>query len=206
MSAFDALPLRKAREEAQSGHPVSYSTDEWRELIDLKLTAIGVEREKEKFWAELGAVTPLMAKIGGVQWMIEHGDGVVIEQTLLKWRGDESAKECYAILQVNPVFSPALLRLAELKEKDGIWVPVISRRLKAAIGKPDVEGLLRISEKATKKYGSAAWREYAGLYAKVVNGAENMKVASTPLWRYALNSFGRLEFPPATKENQQICR
>lgn len=203
VSAFDAMPLRKAREDAQSGRPVSYTTSEWRELIDLKLTALGLEREKEKFWAELGAVTPLMAKIGGVQWMIEHGDGVVIEQTQLKWRGDESAKECYAALQVNPVFSPALLRLAELKEKDGIWVPVISRRLKAAIGKPDVEGLLRVSEMATKKYGSAAWREYAGLYAKVVNGAENMKVASTPLWRYALNSFGRLEFPPATKENQQ---
>lgn len=203
VSAFDALPLRKAREIAQSGRPISYSTDEWCELIDLKLTAIGLEREKEKFWAEFGAVTPLMTKIGGVKWVIENGDGVAIEQRLSKWRGDESAKECYAVLQINPVFSSALMRLAELKEKDGVWVPVISRRLKAALSKPDVEGLLRVSEKAAQKYGSGAWREYAVLYAKTIDGAENMKSASMPLWQYTLNSFGRLDFPTATKEKQK---
>ena len=203
VSAFDALPLRKAREEAQSGRPVSYTTDEWCEFIDLKLTALGLEREKEKLWAELGAVTPLLAKIGGVKWVIEHGDGVAIEQALSKWKGDESAKDCYAVLQLNPVFSPALLRLAELKEKDGIWVPVISRRLKAAIGKPDVEGLLRVSEKAAQKYSSTAWREYAELYAKAVDGAECMKAAELPIWRYVLNSFGRLDFPVAEKPMQQ---
>lgn len=203
VSAFDAIPLRKARESAQSGQPVSYSIDEWCELIDLKLTAIGLAREKEKFWAELGAVTPLMAKIGGVRWVIENGDGVLIEQMLSKWRGDESAKECYAALQVNPVFSPALLRLAELKEQDGVWVPVISRRLKAAIGKPDAEGLLRVSEKAMQKYGSAAWREYADLYAKAISGSADMKSASLPLWRYVLNSFGRLDFPVVAKDKHQ---
>ena len=203
VSAFDAIPLRKAREAAQSGRPVSYTTDEWCELIDLKLAAAGLDREKDRFWAELGAVTPLMAKIGGVQWVIEHGDGVSIEQMHSKWKGDETAKDCYAALQVNPVFSAALLRLAELKELDGVWVPVISRRLKAAICKPDAEGLLRVSEKAMQKYGSAAWREYADLYAKVINGADSMKSETAPFWRYALNSFGRLDFPVVDNGKQQ---
>ncbi len=201
VSAFEAGPLRKAREEAASGRPVRLSNAEWGELIAKKLRMLPDDAAREALWAEVGAAMPLVSRLGGTRWMVERADGVALCAALSKWRGDETTKECNAVLNLNPAFAPARMRMAEIATKDGDLVSALSRRFKASLSSPDAAAVSRAAELVGKKSGSSAWREYASLYGLALGKSSLAPEGAQPMWRYLVGTFGHIEPPSALPPN-----
>ena len=201
VSAFEAEPLRKAREEAASGRPVTLSSAEWAELVAQKLKELPDAAAKDALWAALGAAVPLVSRLGGARWTVERADGVALCSAMSGWRGDETAKECNALLSLNPAFALARARLAGIAFAQGDFALALSRRLKAALAAPDPEGVSAAAERAAEASGSAAWREYAALYALAAEKSSLAAEGSAPVWRYLVNSGGHLEPPRAAAED-----
>ena len=193
VSAFEAAPLREARARAASGRPARLSNGEWGALIAERIKSYGSEEDRDSLWAELGAAPVLMSRLGGVRWMVERADGVTLCDAIVKWRGSETAKECYAVLKLNPAFSPAYRRLAALAEAEGDLVVALSRSFKASIAASAPEGVSALAGQVGKRFSSSAWGEYARLYAQAVQKSTLPSGESAAMWKYLVRTFGHLE-------------
>lgn len=200
VSAFEAGPIREARRKAHSDDPVSLTTQEWCELIARKLTAMGLEREQEVLWNEIGATFAVIPRLGGGIWNLENVDGIAAAKLRASWKENVTAKECFAALNVDPSFEPAQLRLSALKEGMEDVPRAMSRMLKGSFSVPHVTEIKRLAELADKKYGCKAWTEYSNLYADTLKKTRHFTGCQTDFWRYVLNSFGHVWFPTATHD------
>ncbi len=193
VSAFEAGPLRAARERAASGRPAQLSNAEWGGLIAEKVKSCDREGDKDALWAELGAAPVLVSRLGGVRWMVDHVDGVALCAAVAGWRSDATAKECNSILRLNPVFPQAHARLAALAEGEGDLVVALSRHLKGALSAPRQEAVSAVSARIAERSASRAWTEYAQLYARVLKESTLSPEGAAPMWKYLVHSLGHLE-------------
>lgn len=200
VSAFEAAPIRDARRKAHSEDPVSLTVQEWCELINRKLVAMGLEREQEALWNEIGATFAVIPRLGGGIWCLDRVDGIAMTKLRAEWKSDATAKECFAALNVCPSFEPAQLRLSELNEERDDVPRALSRVLKGSFSAPHVAAVQRMAGLAAKKHGCDSWAEYSRLYSDVLEKSKHFDGRSAAFWRYALNSFGHVWFPSAPRD------
>ncbi len=192
VSAFEAAPLREARKQASSGRPTSLSNGEWADLIAEKIKTCERERDKDALWAELGAAPVLVSRLGGVRWLVDRVDGIALCDAIASWRPESTAKECHAILRLNPAFPQAHVRLASLAEGEGDLIAALSRQFKGALPAPRQEAVSAVAVRIAERYASSAWTEYAALYARVLKESTLAPEGSSSMWRYLVHSFGHL--------------
>ena len=192
VSAFEAAPLRAARTQAASGRPAHLSNGEWGELIAKKIKACDNEDAKDELWAELGVAPVLVSRLGGVRWMVDRADGILLGEAVAGWRPEATAKECNAILQLNPVFPQAHVRLAVLAEGEGNLIVALSRQFKGALSTPRQEAVSAVAARIAERSGAPAWAEYAKLYTRVQKESALAPEGSSPMWKYLVHCFGHL--------------
>ena len=192
VSAFEAAPLRAARAQAASGRPAHLSNGEWGELIAKKIKGCDNEDAKDELWAELGAAPVLVSRLGGVRWMVDRVDGIALCEAVAGWRPEATAKECNAILRLNPTFSQAHVRLAALAEGENDLIVALSRQFKGALSAPRQEAVSAVAARIAERSGSSAWTEYAKLYERILKESALAPDGSFPMWKYLVHSFGHL--------------
>lgn len=192
VSAFEAAPLRAARTQAASGRPVHLSNGEWGELIARKIKECDDEDSKDELWAELGVAPVLVSRLGGVRWMVDRVDGIALGEAVAGWRPEATAKECNAILRLNPAFPQAHVRLAALAESEGDLIVALSRQLKGALPVSRQEAVTAVADQIAERFASQAWTEYAKFYARVLKDSALAPEGASPMWKYLVRSFGHL--------------
>ena len=201
VSAFEAAPLRAARAQANSGRPARLSNGEWGELIAKKIRACDNEDAKDELWAELGAAPVLVSRLGGVRWMVDRVDGIALAESAARWRPEATAKECNAVLRLNPAFQQAHVRLAALAEGEGDFIAALSRQFKGSLSVPRQEAVYAAAARIAERSASPAWTEYANLYGRVLKESALAPEGSSPMWKYLVHSFGHLSpLTPAPPE------
>lgn len=192
VSAFEAAPLRAARAQAASGRPARLSNGEWGELIAKRIKACDNEDARDELWTELGAAPVLVSRLGGVRWMVDRVDGIALSESSASWRPEATAKECNAILRLNPAFPQAHVRLAALAEGEGDLIAALSRQFKGALSVPRQEAVSAVATRIAERSSSSAWTEYAKLYARILKESALAPEESFPMWKYLVHSFGHL--------------
>ena len=202
VTAFELAPIKAVRESVSSGGPEKYGVEEWLSLLRQSLDQCQSCDEKDEFWAQIGATTPLMSSKGGVTMIGDSVDFTEVEAAIKEWSDKSSdRKSCDAILSVCPSFAPAHARLSELDLEDGDLIRSLVKALKANAAHGDRKEIVmtRLSE-AGKRYGCSAWLEFSKC-AEEVWGKSEIFSADKGIPRYALNSFGRISVGTAPRNS-----
>ena len=191
VSAFEAAPIKKAREDAVAGMPVKRTLDEWESLLRSYILALKHFRDRERVWLELGSSTRLLMPNGGVAYRGWGVDLAEIGNLYATWGGDADRRACDGALEVDRAFSQAHARLSAIEEGEGDIPRALSRALKSSLAAPNAE---RVAELAAKAGGTGAFGEFASLYGECLEKAGSFKSGGAKFWGYCLNTFGFLEF------------
>lgn len=194
VTAFELAALKKEQQRCQSSVPQKRTLDEWCELIDRYGRSGGDKLSRNDFLAELGCVDYLINSFGGVEWIRERVDLAALVKLYTSPLDCSSRESCEKILSVNPAESSAHLAMAKFECKEGDIARGVSRVLRGSIVVPRFAEFSSCVSGDMSNERREAFQELHEVWRKAIEQSEVLKKNGNPLWQYALNTAGHLEF------------
>ena len=197
VSAYEAGPLRVARERARRKEKGRRSVNSW--CRDVAALAEKYENVKSAscFWKKMGAMIPVIkAECRLMPCVCASVNGVAAERLVRTWNPGKADKtECLRALSVLPTFSLAHRRMGEIEESEGNYFGAAIETLYAGVaGELEEKTFSRRVSALSQQTQNPAWTGLCSLVKGVASREPVSNAVHMPFWGDARRCLGLLFF------------
>lgn len=166
VTAFEAAPIKAAKEAMASNTPVKLPLEQWEKLVKSYYSSLNTAESRNEFLVALGTVIPLLSSKGTVVCASDRVHYSQVEEMLNSWsQGPKGVSEAETMITVIPSHGEALRVLAEKDEKDGDVIRALTKAMKAnAWDGRHTDLIQKYLKTIAGEEDSSAWNEYMALF------------------------------------------
>lgn len=197
VSACEAEPIRIARERALCHEKGRRSVEAW--CRDVASLARKYENTKSAIyvWMKIGASIPVFkSECRLMPYIGVPVNAVAVERLVRTWNPDGADKAaCEQALLILPTFSIAHMRMGDIKENAGDYLPASMESIYAGVaGEFELEKFSRRVLAFSKKIQNPAWNELCVLVKRISSREKSSTTNAMPFWSDVCRSAGFLYF------------